>query len=289
MSDPDSPPVEVDTVLPPWIWLTLCTLSLVCLVFVSFRRAKSLELYERASTYLRHGLPFAAPRRGIHLSEHDLEAATRSPSARPRPRPRPSRASQDDLSDLSTGDDDDDDDDDDELHPRSTRSPLLASSPTQSGSPFPSRRAYALDTRPVLSLASSALSALQRTAGSASEALGWGSERGMRALRGDGERSDVIARAFWGVRKGDRAGGIRLGGGGAASAGGAGRWEDNGVEGGRGAEVREGGRSSRGGGHSTTASGSSAALFDLGDDAGPGDVVELPHEFSLSSRGTAPH
>ncbi|KPV76337.1 uncharacterized protein RHOBADRAFT_52359 [Rhodotorula graminis WP1] len=288
MSDPDSPPVEVDTVLPPWIWLTLCSLSLVCLVFVSFRRAKSLELYERATTYLRRKLPFAAPPRAIHLSEHDLEAATRSPSSRPRA--RRSRASQDDLSDLSTGDDDDDDDDDDDLPPRSTRSPLLASSPTQAGSPFPTRRAYALDTRPALSLASSALSALQRTAGSASDALGWGSERGMRALRGDGERSDGIARAFWGVRKGDRAGGIRLGGaGGATPAGGASRWEDEEVEAGRGTEVREGARGSRGAGHSKTASGSSAALFDLGDDGDPGDAVELPHEFSLSSRGTAPH
>ncbi|GAA5836030.1 hypothetical protein JCM9279_002168 [Rhodotorula babjevae] len=284
MSDSDSPPVEVDTVLPPWIWLTLCTVSLVCLVFVSFRRAKSLELYERVTTYLRHKLPFAAPHRGVHLSEHDLEAASRLPSSRPRP--RRSRASQDDLSDLSTGDDDDDDDDD---LPRSTRSPLLASSSALSGSSFPSRRAYTLDTRPVLSLASSAFSALQRTAGSASEALGWGSERGMRALRGDGERSDGIARAFWGVRKGDRAGGIRLGADGAAPAGGARRWDDDERDEVRGTEVREGARSgSRGGGHSSTPSASSAALFDIGDDADPGDAVELPHQFNLSSHGSAP-
>ena len=173
--------------------------------------------------------------------------------------------------------------------PRSTRSPLLASSPTQSGSPFPTRRAYTLDTRPALSLASSAFSALQRTAGSATEALGWGSERGMRALRGDGERSDGIARAFWGVRKGDRAGGIRLGAGGAPPASGAGRSSYKESEEGRGTEVRDGARGgSRAGVHSSTPSASSAALFDIGDDADPGDAVELPHQFSLSSHGSAP-
>ncbi|BGO97094.1 hypothetical protein JCM10021v2_000736 [Rhodotorula toruloides] len=53
MSDSDTPPASPpgppeESVLPPWIWLTLCTISLFCLLFISFRRAKSLELYERA-------------------------------------------------------------------------------------------------------------------------------------------------------------------------------------------------------------------------------------------------
>lgn len=38
----------VDAALPPWLWLTLCTLALGALLFVSFRRNKSAELYSRA-------------------------------------------------------------------------------------------------------------------------------------------------------------------------------------------------------------------------------------------------
>ncbi|TNY22776.1 hypothetical protein DMC30DRAFT_414786 [Rhodotorula diobovata] len=279
MSDsdsPSSPDPREDAVLPPWIWLTLCTLSLICLLFVSFRRAKSLELYERAKDYLRQRLPFSSLHRGIHLSAQDLEANS-LPS---RPRARRARPSQDDLSDSSSVHSvlDDDDDDDDEL-PRYTSSPLLSPGRGNSSS-FPSRRAYTLDTRPAASLASSALAALQR----GTDALGWGAERGVRALRGEGDKSDGIARAFWGVRKADRTGGIRLGGAGEA---GTLRREDAAAY--EGAD-KAGTRESRG--HLSTASTSSAAgsaLFDLGGDADPGDAVELPNQFSLSSQGTTPH
>ena len=46
-TDPGSAPTN-DAVVPPWLWLTLCTLILAALLFVSFRRKKSAELYARA-------------------------------------------------------------------------------------------------------------------------------------------------------------------------------------------------------------------------------------------------
>lgn len=50
-TDPDTgtgtAPIN-DATLPPWLWLTLCTLILGALLFVSFRRKKSAELYTRA-------------------------------------------------------------------------------------------------------------------------------------------------------------------------------------------------------------------------------------------------
>ncbi|GAA6052388.1 hypothetical protein JCM3770_000218 [Rhodotorula araucariae] len=265
----DNPPSDQsgprdDTVLPPWIWLTLCILSLVCLLFVSFRRAKSLELYERAKDYVRQRLPFGSLHRGVRLSDQDLEANTLFPPSRPRSRSSPSG---DDLSDTSSVHSADADlgdgvvDGDERLHASFSASP----------GGFPSRRAYTLDTRPARSLASSTLATLQRGAGGAAEALGWGTERGMRALRGEGEKSAGIARAFWGLRKGERAGGIKLGDNEAA-----GRHEES-HAGTAAAPNRPEQASSRGG-----------SLFDIGDDVETGDAVELPSQFTLSSQGSTP-
>lgn len=148
------------------------------------------------------------------------------------------------------------------------------------------------------------------------EALGWGRERG-KSYRGEGERDDGIARAFWGTRRDNRVGGIRLGGGGAGPR----RGGQGGLSGFSGLLERvtdvAGSRrpppstdgysslpthtpppppaptsrrtappspSSRS--HSRAASISSSnngGLFELGeeDEEGHGDAVELPREFEL--------
>lgn len=196
---------------------------------------------------MREKFSFLPLHRGVRLSEHDLEASLASPTFHSRPRPR-TRPSQDDISETHSGDEDDEEEDE---FAQSSLSPS-----------FPSRRAYTLDTRPAQSLAASAYSALQR----GGEVLGWGTERGMRALRGEGEKRDGIARAFWGLRKGERAGGIRLGG-----ADGGGSLSSESLA----SSARDTGR----GTHGRTDSTGSQAIFHVGDDAEAGDAVELPHNF----------
>ncbi|BGP38604.1 hypothetical protein JCM10449v2_002539 [Rhodotorula kratochvilovae] len=203
----------------------------------------------------------------------DLEANALFPPSRPRPRRSPSHDDASDTSSIHSADADLSDAD--EL-------PRSSSSPSPGG--FPSRRAYTLDTRPARSLASSALSTLQRGAGGAAEALGWGTERGMRALRGEGEKSAGIARAFWGLRKGERAGGIKLGGG-------EGALPDEGdsveVRPAR-AQTAEAGSRAESRPPSSAASTTGTALFDIGDDAETGDAVELPSQFTLATPGSTP-
>ncbi|BGO90311.1 hypothetical protein NBRC10512_004128 [Rhodotorula toruloides] len=277
MSDSDTPsasppgPPE-DSVLPPWIWLTLCTISLFCLLFISFRRAKSLELYERAKDYLRNRLSFSRLHPGIRLSERDLEAdPLASPSSR---RPRPHRSfSRDDTSDVSSVHSLDDD----EL-------PAPSFTRLASPSPFPSRRAYQLDTRPARSLASAALSSLQAGVSSAADALGWSAERATSAMRGEGQKGDGFARAFWGLRKDERTGGIKLGEGNSR--------EDDELRGVGGKAARVLGisssppRATRTHGRSDlVATDGSGALFEVGEEEDGADAVELPAHFSLGAGG----
>ncbi|KAK4331670.1 hypothetical protein RTBOTA2_001148 [Rhodotorula toruloides] len=277
MSDSDTPPASPpgppeESVLPPWIWLTLCTISLFCLLFISFRRAKSLELYERAKDYLRNRLSFSRMHRGIHLSERDLEAdPLASPSSR---RPHPHRSfSRDDASDVSSVHSLDDD----EL-------PAPSSTRFASSSPFPSRRAYQLDTRPARSLASSAFFSFQSGLSSAADALGWSAERATSAMRGEGQKGDGFARAFWGLRKNERTGGIRLGEGSPR--------EDDELRGVGGKAARVLGISSSPPRQTRThrrsdsvATDGSGALFEVGDEEDGADAVELPAQFSLGSGG----
>ncbi|BGP14571.1 hypothetical protein JCM10213_001920 [Rhodosporidiobolus nylandii] len=286
MSDPGGslvPDPRDDVVLPPWLWLTLCTLSLVCLLFISFRRGRALglELYQR----LVDKLPFSL-HRGVRLAERDLEADPFSTL------PRTHTPSADSDSDASSAHSDAD-----ELpHP----SPSLRS---YSFAPSPSPARFAR----------SAAEKVQSGVGGVLETLGWGS-RSASALGGSGQRGEKtagIARVFWGVRKQDRTGGIRLESGRGlgdssssdtdrrselSSVGGAiSRIFDvaGGRRGGSGSGVRSQERTAGGvvGRHHRSTSASSAAsgtaLFDVGSEAEVGDAVELPAHFSLSSSSSA--
>ncbi|BGP23485.1 hypothetical protein JCM10295v2_002381 [Rhodotorula toruloides] len=276
MSDSDSPPISSpdpsqDSVLPPWIWLTLCTLSLFCLLFISFRRAKSLELYERAKDYLKSKLSFSRLRRGIHLSERDLEADPLASSSSRRPRPDRS-LSRDDISDVSS------------IHSLDDELPASSTSRFASSYPFPSRRAYELDTQPARSLASSAFSTLQTGLSSAADALGWSAERATSAMRGEGQKGDGFARAFWGLRTNERTGGIKLGEGSSR--------EDDELRGVGGKAARVLGISSSPpretpthGRSDSVATDASGALFDVGDEEDEENAVELPAHFSLGAGG----
>lgn len=120
------------------------------------------------------------------------------------------------------------------------------------------------------------------------ETLGWIGERKDRGWSGD--RDAGIAKAFWGVRRKDRTGGIRLAEEGQERLGG---------DGGR--NVRRGGRAAFGGAvlervgdvgspavansavPASPRASSSPTLFDLGeeDEEAEGDAVELPRKFEL--------
>lgn len=209
---------------------------------------------------------------GIRLSERDLEAdPLASPSSR---RPRPHRSfSRDDTSDVSSVHSLDDD----EL-------PAPSFTRLASPSPFPSRRAYQLDTRPARSLASAALSSLQAGVSSAADALGWSAERATSAMRGEGQKGDGFARAFWGLRKDERTGGIKLGEGNSR--------EDDELRGVGGKAARVLGisssppRATRTHGRSDlVATDGSGALFEVGEEEDGADAVELPAHFSLGAGG----
>lgn len=103
------------TALPPWLWLTLSTLALCALLFVSFRRRKSFELYARAreacvSSHLlmsdpttldgtaptsaghlgADGSPYRAQARRPVLTDHAVRARRATPTlSRPRGATRP--------------------------------------------------------------------------------------------------------------------------------------------------------------------------------------------------------
>ncbi|GAA5866116.1 hypothetical protein JCM1840_005075 [Sporobolomyces johnsonii] len=271
--DSTLPPIDPrdDVVLPPWIWLTLCTLSLFCLLFISFRRAKSLELYERARDYLQAKLPFSRPR-GIRLTEHDLEASSWSHS---RPPPPTSSSSSSSSSSLHSSDEDEADE--------------LPTSP-------PSPRTASLESarRKGQSMVSSASDGLTNGATSLLKALrgGWGDARGGGRGRGRGRGGGGEERAVG--REGDlglldRAGGVRRGGGGGGGWTRGGREaevdDERGGGGGGGVMARVtdlAGRRASGpppGGHGRSGSTSSAAaMFEVGEED---DAVELPAHFEL--------
>ncbi|GAA5878756.1 hypothetical protein JCM3774_005059 [Rhodotorula dairenensis] len=200
---PPVPPIT-DAALPPWLWLTLCTLILGATLFVSFRRRKSAELYFRARDAVHHrlaALPWPLGRRGrLHLSDPEAELGYRA--SRHRPRSASQASDQSSLSSTSgrsplstpTPGDDDDDDEDDDSSPF-PRTPSSSSSTTT----FRTRRDYTLDTAPLRPVVSSVLSA-----------LGWTATRATSALTGHGEKSDAVARMFWGLRDSERTGAIRL-------------------------------------------------------------------------------
>ncbi|GAA5919738.1 hypothetical protein JCM1841_000779 [Sporobolomyces salmonicolor] len=220
--DSTLPPIDPrdDVVLPPWIWLTLCTLSLFCLLFISFRRAKSLELYERARDYLRSKLPFSLDR-GIRLTEHDFEeAAPSSCWSRSRPRrpppPSPSPSDADSDSDASS------------IHSRS-RSPSSSDADDELPASAPSLRTASLQSarRKGWSMIGSAGEGLRHGAASlletfARDARGRGPAGGAAGAGGREKDARGVASAFWGgtaaaaaaaaaTRRQDRAGGVRLG------------------------------------------------------------------------------
>ncbi|GAA5948719.1 hypothetical protein JCM21900_005272 [Sporobolomyces salmonicolor] len=282
-NDSTLPPIDPrdDVVLPPWIWLTLCTLSLFCLLFISFRRAKSLELYERARDYLRSKLPFSLDG-GIRLTERDLEEAapsscwsrsrSRSRSRRPLP-PSPSDADSD--SDTSS------------IHARS-RSPSSSDADDELPASAPSLRTASLQSarRKGWSMVGSAGEGLKHGAASfletfARDARGRGpagggaggrekDTRGIASAGGGGTTPAAAAAAA--TRRQDRAGGVRLG----ESTPGEEEGEANELGGLGGVRARvtdlEGGqrRDRRGA--------SAAALFEVGEQD---DAVELPAHFEL--------
>ncbi|GAA6002266.1 hypothetical protein JCM10207_003154 [Rhodosporidiobolus poonsookiae] len=291
-ADPPTDPVDPreDVVLSPWIWLTLCTVALACLLFISFRRAQSLELYERAKAYVRDKLPFTL-HRGIRLSDRDLAAdpfsslPTSSRSSR-RPRSSPLAADEDDASETSS------------VHSDADELPA----------PSPSLRTYSFAGPGPSRSAGRLASTVQRGVASALDTLGWGQDGAGGVLRGAGDKSAGIARAFWGLRKQDRVGGIRLGAGEDLEAGqsrsasrGRGNSRESELSGVAGAVSRifdvAGGQREReraslarsSGHHRSTSASSNAsgtALFDIGDDADAGDAVELPTHFSLATPST---
>lgn len=167
--------------------------------------------------------------------------------------------------------------------------------------------------RSAWSVAGQAGGKMKQLAGGAIQTLGWGGDRPARGgARGD--RDPGIASAFWGTRKADRIGGIRLGGGETSSrrAPGAGRGGLSGFSGllERVTDVA-GSRvppshtsapysalppsptSSRRAPPSPSASHgrfpSDGGLFELGeeDEEGHADAVELPHEFQLQEQPLA--
>ncbi|GAA5936032.1 uncharacterized protein JCM15063_002687 [Sporobolomyces koalae] len=96
----DEPSVEAVTLLPtasilvsPWIWLTVSTLALLGLLFVSFRRARAVELYQRARESVSSKLSTLPPIR-LSLS---LDRSTGSGSSGP-PRFTRSLSTDSDLS-----------------------------------------------------------------------------------------------------------------------------------------------------------------------------------------------
>lgn len=277
-TDPDTgtgtAPIN-DAVVPPWLWLTLCTLILGALLFVSFRRKKSAELYTRARDAIRDRFARCWPfgRRGrLQLSDAEAEFGN-SRLSRQATRPRSASQASSDQSSLSSSsgqspfstpraDDDDDDQDDDDISPFPRTS--------SSSAPFRTRRDYTLDTTPLRPLVSSVLSA-----------LGWTASRATNAFAGQGEKRDGIARMFWGVRASEQTGGIRLGSGGESPVGQRrsttaaatpGMWDSN---------------------QSPNAT-SGARLFRLNDDelatdgAAGEDAVELPARFSLDKAPPPP-
>lgn len=130
-----------------------------------------------------------------------------------------------------------------------------------------------------------AVEQVQRGVGNVLETLGWRGGEGVGEWGGAGRggaggAGEGIARAFWGVRRQDWTGGIRLGEGGFSSSGGGGggaggRRNDNPPP----VPPKPHARSQS---TSSAASTSSVALFDLGDDV-EADAAELPTDFSLSS------
>ncbi|GAA5975565.1 hypothetical protein JCM10908_005204 [Rhodotorula pacifica] len=205
--DDTKPPINDprdDATLPPWLWLTLCTLVLGALLFVSFRRQKSAELYHRARQAIQDRLARLSPfgRGRVQLSDPEAELDRRSARTRPRPRSASQASDQSSLSSSSgrspfstptrgaIGDEEEDDD----------SSPFPSGGRTWSPSPqFRTRRNYTLDTTPLQPLVSSVLST-----------LGWTASRATSALSSQGEKADGFARMFWGLRDSERTGGIRL-------------------------------------------------------------------------------
>ncbi|GAA5913141.1 hypothetical protein JCM5296_007546 [Sporobolomyces johnsonii] len=266
--DSTLPPIDPrdDVVLPPWIWLTLCTLSLFCLLFISFRRAKSLELYERARDYLQAKLPFSRDR-GIRLTEHDLEASSWSQS-----RPPPSSSSSSSSSS---------EDETDEL-PTSPPSPRTASleSARRKGQSMVSSASDGL------SYGATSLFAALRGGWGGGDAPRGGRGRGRGRGRGGGGEEGAVGREGDLVQL-DRAGGGRRGGGGWTRGGREAEADDERGGGGGGgvmARVTDlgGGRRASGpppGGHGRSGSTSSAAgMFEVGEED---DAVELPAHFEL--------
>ncbi|GAA5868619.1 hypothetical protein JCM8547_003757, partial [Rhodosporidiobolus lusitaniae] len=265
-----------DGTLPAWLWLTLCTLILACLLFISFRRLQALELYERGKAHLLSKLPSFSLTRGIRLSDGDLETDPFSSL----PSHRSSRRSRRNSGGEANIDDEDDASETSSLH--SDADELPASSPSLTQHPPQSRRSYSFlpptsssssSSSSSAQLASSAVAQVQRSVGSVLDTLGWGAGGRGGAFRGEGDKSAGIASAFWGLRKDERTGGIRL-------AGGNGMRRDQESELGGGG-VRGGGRAGRGHARSQSAASDSSgtALFDLGDDAD--EPAELPTDFSL--------
>ncbi|GAA6058755.1 hypothetical protein JCM10212_001871 [Sporobolomyces blumeae] len=196
--DPAAPIEPPDGTLPPWIWLTLSTLSLCCLLFISFRRAKSIELYDRAARYLRSRLPRFVPgslHRSIHLDDSSTPGTSRSRAA----------ASYD-LTDADDDDDDDDDDDEGDSRPTGRR-------------PRPPRTTAAEDDElpfAALSPRTATLQSVQRRTRSMARSLGSNVVDGMfRVGEGLGwlgrEGSIGLQEILTGRRDVDQIGRIRLG------------------------------------------------------------------------------
>ncbi|GAA5967228.1 hypothetical protein JCM11641_000482 [Rhodosporidiobolus odoratus] len=289
-----------DVVLPPWLWLTISTICLICLLFISFRRGRALglEAYYRVRDYLSTHLPFLSLQHGIRLSEADLEA--NSPASLPNRRRRTRTQTRHRSSSSASADSSDSDSS--SLHSDADELPASSPSVHTFGFATPSSTSRLNGTH----LATSAAGKLQRGVGNVLASLGWGAANGPTtpATSRNGEKTAGIGRMFWGVRKQDRIRGIRLGDGGYEAADGDAEEDDElsvvggtisrifdvaggGIGGAEPSRLPQGETGGTGGTHqhstSTSNNTSRAALFDIGTDGEVGVAVELPAQFSFSS------
>ncbi|KAM0746233.1 hypothetical protein T439DRAFT_329955 [Meredithblackwellia eburnea MCA 4105] len=189
-SDPTTDPR--DTALSPWVWVPLSLTAVACFVFVSVRRAHSLRIWGRIVDWYDQHSPFTqglrlvrGGRGGIRLGS----GTTSTPnSSRPR-RPKRSRTTSSSTSEPDSEQEDREEDsasdpgedDDDEL-------PSVGLSPTHSSGSGGYPASIVAKTK------NGVMGVL--------DTLGW---------TGGSGGGGGLKRAFWGTRRVDRPGGIRLG------------------------------------------------------------------------------
>ncbi|KAK4703457.1 hypothetical protein P7C70_g2764, partial [Phenoliferia sp. Uapishka_3] len=252
-----------DTALSPWLWVPLVFTMVSCIVFVSIRRAHSLEIWARMVDFYHLHSPFTTSPSSIRLSS--------SQSARRRQLHRTTSTS------SSTSDSSEDEDLNQELDDTLDELPSTPPIPRTS---FPR-------------LAINGLNSVLDTLGWTGRNEDGNGDFGPGPNGGAGDKSAGILRAFWGIRKGDRKGRIRLGGDNSDEESGRRRSSKPILNLGKSTAAlvdslpplypsSPGSRTPQ----SPRASSASPSLFDLGEEDEEGDAVELPREFELRESGS---